>query len=92
MNPTEFVKTIYLGDRACKAIIIDGWNSCVRLQVDCISRVRDMTGKWDFYTEEDVSDGFIVFDGVGAIELRNAGHVPNDSINSFVVLKSSRTM
>ena len=85
MNPTEFARTIYLGDRACKAIIIDGWNSCVRLQVDCISRVRDMTGNWNFYTEEDVSDGFIVFEGVRVIELRNAGHVPNDSINSFVV-------
>jgi hypothetical protein len=85
MNVQNFIRTLYLGDRACKAIIIDGWSNTVRLQVDCISRVRSASGTWDYYTDEDVTDGILVFEDVDRVELRNAGHMPNDSINSIEV-------
>jgi hypothetical protein len=86
MKPTQFISTLYLGDRVCKAIIVDGWNSCVRIQVDCISRIRDVSGNWNYYTDEDIIDGFIVFNNVRTVTLDNAGHLPNDSINSLVVV------
>jgi hypothetical protein len=87
MSPRDFIRTLYLGDRACKAILIDGWNGNVKVQVDRISRVRSASGTWDFYTDEDVIDGFLVFDGVETLELVNSGHLPNDLINSVKVLE-----
>lgn len=87
MKPRDFIRTLYLGDRACKAIIIDGWDSSVRVQVNCISRVRSASGTWDYYVDEDIVEGFLVFSGVQACELCNAGHLPNDSINDLQVVE-----
>ncbi|HQY57227.1 MAG TPA: DUF6258 family protein [Nitrospira sp.] len=89
MTPIDFARSVYLGDRACKAINIDCWNSRVRVQVDCISRIRDESGQWNFYTKEDITDGYLVFDGIRSVELHNEGHIPNDTINSFLVTEAS---
>lgn len=86
MTPREFIKTIYYGDRACKALLIDTWQSIVKLQVNSLSRIRSITGEWDYYSDEDIDDGYIVFTGVDSIELLNAGHMPNDLINSIDVV------
>lgn len=81
MNTTEFLKTIYLGDQACKAIVWDTWGSEFKLQTTCISRVRSST--WDYYTDEDLPDGFIVLTGVDSVVFEPAGFVPNDLINDI---------
>ncbi len=52
MNIPDFLKTIYLGDRACKSILLDGYENEVKIQIDCISRVRGET--WDYYNEENL--------------------------------------
>lgn len=86
MKPGEFIETLYLGDRACKAMIIDGWNRSIRLVVDCISRIRDPAGEWNFYSDEDIRDGAIVFEDVQFFELHNEGRMPNDRINDISVI------
>jgi hypothetical protein len=85
MTPAELLKTIYLGDRACKGIYIDSWNQKVSVHVDVISRIRSPSGTWDHYTNEDIPDGRLVFTGVTAIQFDPPGPVPNDLINGIQV-------
>jgi hypothetical protein len=81
MNIIEFLRTIYLGDRSCRSILIDGWNSELKLQVSCISRVRSKT--WNYYTDEDIEDGHMVFGNVSFISFDPQGFLPDDLINSI---------
>lgn len=90
MHPELFLKTIYLGDRSCKNLLIDGWNRRVVLQVDLISRIRSDNGNWEFYSDEDIPDGFIVFTGADFIDFNPAGFIPNDLINSIALDNSMK--
>lgn len=56
MEPELFLQTIYLGDRACKAVLIDSWAKRVAIQINVISRIRPRAKPWDFYTEADIAD------------------------------------
>lgn len=85
MNPEIFLRTIYLGDRACKNILIDGWNQRIAIQVDKISRIRSESGNWEFYTDEDIDDGIIIFSDVATFRFDPPGLMPNDLINSLDV-------
>ena len=86
MNISDFLRTLYLGDRACKSITIDGWTATVRVQIDCVSRVRDPSGLWNFYTDEDIQDASLVFGDVHMIALEGGGYIPNDLINFIRVV------
>jgi hypothetical protein len=81
MTPEEFLRTVYLGDRGCKSILIDGWNSRLVLEVTTISRIRSASGNWEYYADEDIPDGRIVFTGLKSIRWTPQGPVPNDFIN-----------
>ena len=80
MFAMDSLRTIYLGDRACKSITIDGWNHRVAIKVDEISRIRSVSGKWDFNNNENIVDGLLVFSDVRSIQFDPAGPIPNDYI------------
>lgn len=86
MDPVTFVNTLYLGDRFCKKIVIDSWNRKVSIQVNQISRIRDPSGHWNFYTDEDIDDGSIVLSEVEYFSMSPEGLIPNDYIECEVEL------
>src|SRR5947208_9535491 len=92
MNPSEFLKTIYLGDRACKAILIDSWKKQVAFQINTISRLRPGTNTWAFYTGGDINDGWLVFNDVTRIQFEPSGPLPNDLVNDFSVRQDASTV
>ncbi|WP_109481959.1 DUF6258 family protein [Paraburkholderia sp. C35] len=84
-NPSDFLKTVYFGDRACKAVCINTWDSKIKIQIDLISRIRSESGNWDFYKDEDIENGFLVFAKVKYFSMKPEGLLPNDLINSVSV-------
>jgi len=88
MNTKEFVRSVYLGDRACKKVLIDGWNRRCCIQVDSISRLKKGTDTWNYYADEDVNDGWLVFTELSSISISPEGPVPNDSIDIVDVRES----
>jgi hypothetical protein len=83
MTPVEFFKSVYLGDRWCKRLELDGEREELRIAVDLISRVRGEN--WDFYSAEDIEDGFLVFEGVRRATLEPSGLLPNAWIEPLEV-------
>ena len=84
MDPNDFLKTIYLHDRGCTALFIDCVRKRVSLGIDAISRIRNPSGNWDFYRDEDIENGRIVFTSVESLSL-SSGPLPNDYIFAFTV-------
>lgn len=76
----QFIKSIYLGDRACKGFRLDSHNHEFRIFVDEISRVRSVDGAWNFYNEENLEDACIVFAQVETVRVKMTGPMPNDYV------------
>ena len=87
MTPADFLRTVYLGDRICQSVTIDGMASRLVLRADVISRVRSATGNWDYYSQEDLVGGALVLGGLRRVTFEPPGFIPNDSINSVSVEK-----
>ncbi len=88
MDPLNLQRTIYLGDRGVKAILIQGWGKTVKVQIDSISRVRSPDGRWHFYTDEDIDDGFLVFGEVEACAIEPPGSIPDGYVGSLTISPS----
>ncbi len=87
MDAVKFINTIYLGDRCITGINIDSEHMSVKIQVDVISRIRSADGNWNFYTDEDIPNGKIVFNGCKRFILDSQGIIPNDFIDISEISK-----
>ena len=80
MKLNEFMKNLYYGHSGCKMIVVDGWNECVKIQLDSVFIMK--CSSFDYLVDEEVKDGFLVFEGV--IDLSWVGRfIPNDVVNSI---------
>ncbi|MBE6369629.1 MAG: hypothetical protein E7056_05655 [Lentisphaerae bacterium] len=77
-DPLKFLKTIYLGDRGVTGISMDSVRKTVKIHIDCISRVRGEN--WNYYTDEDLENGAIVFIGCKKFFFDTNGILPSDFI------------
>ena len=77
-DPLKFLKTIYLGDRGVTGISMDSVRKTVKIHIDCISRVRGKN--WNYYTDEDLENGAIVFTGCKKFFFDTNGILPSDFI------------
>lgn len=87
MDAVKFINTIYLGDRCITGINIDSEHMSVKIQVDVISRIRSADGNWNFYTDEDIPNGKIVFNGCKRFILDSQGIIPSDFIDISEISK-----
>ncbi|MBK1812653.1 hypothetical protein JHL18_18700 [Clostridium sp. YIM B02505] len=87
MNLEEFLKTIYVGDRFIKSIVIDSQKSELKIQINLISRIRSDDGLWNFYNDENIEDGLIVFTDVETFSFNPPGIIPNDELYDWEITK-----
>ena len=80
MNAIDFLKTLYFGDRYCTKLLLDSANNKVELHVNQVSRIRDKSGEWNYYTDEDIENGILVFTDIKKVFLDESGLLPNDQI------------
>jgi len=85
MPPNELINSIYLGDRCCKGIYIDFWEEIIKLKIDCISRIRSPSGYWEYYNDENIDDGYIVFSGIESYKINPMGVLANDFIFNYYI-------
>ena len=85
MNPVDFLKTIYLGDRYCTKFIIDDKSRNIELHINCISRVRDLSGHWNYYNDENIDNGIIMFEDYDNFDTQPQGLIPNEEICDIAV-------
>ncbi|SEL37745.1 hypothetical protein SAMN05444354_105367 [Stigmatella aurantiaca] len=85
MEPKQFLDSIYLGDRGCKCVLIEGYIERLIMVVDLISRILSESGEWDFYQDENIADGRIVFSRVKSVEFSPPGFIPNGFIDDIEV-------
>lgn len=76
----RFLRSLYLGDRACLAYCFDEERSEFRLNIDEISRIRDQSGDWNNYNEENIENGCLVFAEVRSVRIEPKGVSPNDFV------------
>lgn len=92
MNVEQFIKSLYLGDRFCTKLIFDGDKNQVELHINLISRVRSESGEWNFYSDEDIENGAIVFAGIKSIDLGDLKMLPNDQLYNIDVKNLSNDL
>lgn len=81
------IERIYLGDRAVKGFEIESQSEVIRIQIDCISRLRIDTDMWDFYDEEDIENGYMVFYKAYYFEVVPSSIIPGDYIIDYKFTK-----
>lgn len=85
----KFLASIYLGDRFCEKLEIGGGK--IVFHINLISRLREGTQEWNYYSEKDIAHGCLVFDQVA--DYRFDRELPfNDEIYDIQVLEREKDL
>lgn len=79
----KYLKSLYFGDRWCENVIYKNDNFII--QVNLISKLEEGEEKWNFYSEEDIEHGLLVFTEVERIDY-DKNLVLNDEIYEIEVV------
>ena len=86
MEPMKkFLSSLYLGDRFCEKVTFE--NHKISFQMNCISRLKEGTKKWNYHCKQDVEHGCLVFDGVVGFSF-SSGLFFNDEIYGIEVISN----
>ena len=58
----KLIESIYLGDRYCERVEFK--DNKIMFQINRISRIKEGTKEWNYYSDEDIEHGYLVFDEV----------------------------
>lgn len=82
----KFLDSIYIGDRFCENVTIK--DNKISFQINCISRLKEGTKEWNYYSEEDIEHGCLVFDEV--IDFTSSSVLPfNDEIYAIEIAEKT---
>lgn len=87
MNIEDFMKTVYLGDRYIKEIVLDSYRKEMKIKINEISRIRSEDGMWNYYNDENIEDGYLVFSEVNSFSMEPLGAIPNGGLHDWVFKK-----
>jgi len=85
MDAKKFIETVYLGDRYCMETEYNQEKQLYSMKMNSISRVRSKDGNWNYYTDEDIEEGWIVFGGVMDVIIEIENFQLNDEIYNIDV-------
>jgi len=83
MSIEDFMKTVYLGDRFIKEIVLDSYKREMKIKINEISRIRSQSGLWDYYNDENIEDGYLVFTEVDNFSMEPLGSIPNGELHDW---------
>lgn len=83
MNIENFMKTVYLGDRYIKEIVLDSYKNELKIKINEISRIRSESGIWNYYNDENIEDGYLVFSEVDSFAMEPLGAIPNGELHDW---------
>lgn len=89
MKIEEFLKSVYVGDRFVKEIVLDSYKNEVKIKINLISRIREHKNhEWGFCNDENIEDGYIVFTEVSHFSMQPLGLIPNDELYHWEIKES----
>lgn len=82
----KLLDSIYLGDRFCENVIFR--ENKILFQINCISRLKEGTNEWNYFSERDIEHGYLVFDEV--INYNSNRELPlNDEIYKIDIVEKT---
>ncbi len=85
-NIRKLLSSIYLGDRFCENVIFR--ENKILFQINCISRLKEGTNEWNYFSERDIEHGYLVFDEV--INYNSNSELPlNDEIYKIDIVEKT---
>lgn len=79
----KLINSLYLGDRFCERMEVS--DNQIIIQINCISRIEEGQREWNYYVNEDIIHGCLIFDNISEY-YANTDLEFNDEIYSLDII------